>query len=146
MKTEAKNYNVVKAIRLKLPHRLYQRVEQAARAAECDLSEMIVATLETRLPPLSDDLPPALASELSRWAVLDDAAIRAIANAFLSPQQQRRFTALLRKSEAGTLSAREQSECMVLQQEYLRVSQNKAKALYLLAQRETVRQQIGAMV
>jgi hypothetical protein len=143
MKHEAKHKNVVKAIQLKLPHRLYQRVEQAAQAAECNLSDMIVATLETRLPPLPDDLPPALASDMSRWALLDDAALRAIANAFLSPKQQRRFTALLRKSDAGTLSAREQTEWTALQQEYLRVSQNKAKAQYLLAQRKAAREQIG---
>jgi hypothetical protein len=33
---------------------------------------------------------------LARWALLDNEALRAIAKAFL-PQQQKRFTALLRK-------------------------------------------------
>jgi hypothetical protein len=76
--------------------------------------------------------------------LLDDATLYAIANAFLPSKQQRRFTTLLRKSDAGMLSAREQAEWTALQQEYLRVSQNKAKARYLLMQRDAARQQVGA--
>ena len=71
--------------------------------------------------------------------LLDDEALRAIAGAFLSQPQQRRFTALLRKHEMGQLGAHERTEWETLQQEYLRVSQNKAKAQYLLAQRHKAR-------
>jgi hypothetical protein len=71
--------------------------------------------------------------------LLDDEALRAIAGAFLSQPQQRRFTALLRKHETQQLSTHERLEWEALQQEYLRVSQNKAKAQYLLAQRHKAR-------
>lgn len=70
---------------------------------------------------------------------LDDGALRAIAGAFLSQTQQRRFTALLRKHETEQLSIHERREWEALQQEYPRVSQNKAKAQYLLAQRQKAR-------
>ena len=73
------------------------------------------------------------------WTLLDKCSLRAIAGAFLPAKQRRRFTLLLRKQEAGNLSARERTEWEALQQEYLRVSQNKAKAQYLLAQREKAR-------
>jgi hypothetical protein len=139
MKSEIKTNATIKAVRLKLPSHLYQRVEQAAQAAKCNVNEMIVATLTTQMPPLSKDLPPALATELSKWTMLDDEALRAIANAFLPPKEQRRFTTLLRKSQAGKLSAKEQIEWKTLQQEYLRISQNKAKAQYLLTLREKIK-------
>lgn len=136
MKSEIKTNAPTKAVRLKLPSHLYQRVEQAAQAAECNVNEMIIATLATQMPPLSKDLPPAFAAELSKWAMLDDEALRAIANAFLPSKQQRRFTTLLRKSQAKKLTSKEQTEWNALQQEYLHVSQNKAKAQYLLTLRE----------
>lgn len=143
MKAKAKN---VKAVRLQLPDNLYQRVEQAAHAARCGVAEAIRATLETKLPVLPDDLPPALATDLAGWSLLDDVALRAIAGAFLPAKQQRRFTALLSKAERGRLTERERAEWHTLQQEYLRFSQNKAKAQFLLAQREKGKQMNGVAV
>jgi len=135
MKAKAKN---TKAVRLYLPSGLYQRVAQAAQAARYGVTEVILSTLETRLPSLPEDLPPALAADLARWSVLDDEALRAIANAFLPAKQQRRFTTLLRKAEAGKLNPRERTEWETLRQEYLRFSQNKAKAQFLLLRRDGI--------
>jgi len=101
---------------------------------------MIVSALETGLPILPDSFPSGLKDDLSRWAVLDNEALRAIATAFLPQPKQRRFTTLLRKAEAEQLTAREQAEWERLQQEYLRFSQNKAKAQFLLAEREKNKQ------
>ncbi len=131
--------NTTKPVTLRLPSGLYERVEKAARAAKCDVSEMIVSTLATRLPPLPEDLPPEIAADLSRWTLLDDAALRAIATTFLPAKQQRRFTTLLRKSQGGHLTSHEQAEWTTVRQEYLHCSQNKAKAQFLLAQREKAR-------
>jgi hypothetical protein len=141
MEAGAKN---IKAVELQLPGSLYQRVAQAAQATGCGVSEVIISALENKLPPMPENLPPALAADLARWAVLDDEALRAIAGAFLPLKQQRRFTTLLRKADASRLTAREQIEWQQLRQEYLRFSQNKAKALFLLAQREKARGATGA--
>lgn len=127
--------NSLRDVRIALPRPLYQRLEQTAQAVNCKVSDVIVSTLETRLPPLPEDLPPALAADLARWAMLDDQALQAIANAFLPAKQQRRFTTLLRKADAEQLNDREQQEWAQLQQDFLRLSQNKAKARFLLAQR-----------
>lgn len=128
--------NSLRNVSVTLSPRLYQRLLQTAQAVNCDVAEVIVSTLETRLPPLPDDLPPVLASDLMRWAMLDDQTLHTIANSFLPAKQQRRFTTLLRKAEADQLTGRERGEWEQLQQDYLRLSQNKAKALFLLTQRD----------
>jgi len=128
-----------RSMRVQLSKRLYRRVERAARLSKCHFSKVISASLETSLPLMAEELPRKVVEKMAGWTLLDNEALRAIAGAFLPTRQQRRFTLLLRKQETGNLSARERPEWEALQQEYLRVSQNKAKAQYLLAQRERAR-------
>ncbi len=132
--------NRIRDVKVALPQQLYRRLQQTAQAVHSDVAQVIVSTLETQLPPLPENLPPALAADLRRWAMLDDQALQALANAFLPLRQQRRFTTLLRKAESSQLSDRERIEWEQLQQNYLRLSQNKAKARFLLAQREQEQQ------
>ena len=134
--TIASKKQVTRTVRIQLPLRLYQRVEQSAHQTGYRVKDLIVSTLETRLPTLPDSLPPELSADLAHWSLLDDEALLAIANAFLPAKEQRRYTTLLRKANAGRLTPREEAEWDALQQEYLRFSQNKAKAQYLLAQRK----------
>ena len=131
-----KRGGATRRVGVQLGRRLYERVEQTARQNGCGVSELIVSTLETRMPPLTDQLPPEIAADLQRWSLLDDSALLAIATAFLPPKQQRRYSTLLRKADAGRLNANERAEWENLQQEYLCFSQNKAKAQFLLAQRK----------
>jgi hypothetical protein len=128
---------------LQLPEQLYHRLEQAARLAQCDVRELILLVLETAAPPLPDELSPELAADLARWALLDDGALRAIADAFLPPKLQRRYTTLLRKGEEGRLSAHEREEWEALKQQYQRISENKAKARFLLDERTKARTLMG---
>lgn len=147
MKNSTANANkntAYKTVSIQLPHRLYLRVERTAQQAGFGVRELIVSTLETGLPPLPNHLPPELAADLARWSLLDDEALLAIANAFLPAKQQRRYSTLLRKADADRLSASEQSEWATLQEEYLRFSQNKAKAQFLLAQRKQAAQGAAA--
>jgi hypothetical protein len=122
-------------VQVSVPKRLYQRLTQTARLANCDVQEVIVSTLAVALPPLPSNLSDEDSADLMRWALLDDAALQAIATAFLPAKQQRRYTALLRKAEAGRLRAHEQQEWDTLKHTYLCVSRNKAKAQFLLDQR-----------
>jgi hypothetical protein len=75
--------------------------------------------------------------------LLDDEALRAIADAFLPPKLQRRYTTLLRKAEEGRLCAHEREEWEALKQQYQRISENKAKAWFLLDQRTKARRVKG---
>jgi hypothetical protein len=124
---------------VQLPTYLSRRVERTARLTKCKVSEIVASALETSLPLLPEDLPPALTQELAGLMLLDDEALHAIADCFLPRKQQRRFTALLRKQKTRRLSTREHTEWEALQQDYLRVSRNKAKAHYLLVQRQKAR-------
>ena len=65
-------------LQLRLPRHLYQRLAQTAELAQCEVKEVIVSVLETTLPLLPEDLPPAVAAELARWMLLDDEALRAV--------------------------------------------------------------------
>jgi hypothetical protein len=130
-------------LKLRLPKQLYQRLERMARLARCEMREAILLALEAAVPPLPDALPSELAADLARWAVLDDEALRAIADAFLPPKLQRRYTTLLRKGEEGRLSALEHEEWEALKQQYQRISENKAKVRFLLDQRTKARRVKG---
>jgi hypothetical protein len=130
-------------LKLRLPEQLYQRLEQTARLAQCHMRELILLALEMAVPPLPNELPHQLEADLARWAVLDDEALRAIADAFLPPKLQRRYTTLLRKGEEGRLDAHEREEWEALKQQYQRISENKAKARFLLDQRTKARRVKG---
>jgi hypothetical protein len=97
-------------LKLRLPEQLYHRLEQTARLAQCDKREVILLALETAVPPLPNELPHQLEADLTRWALLDDEALCTIAEAFLPPKLQGRYSTLLRKEEEGRLSAREREE------------------------------------
>jgi hypothetical protein len=114
---------------------LYQRLEQTARLAQCEVQDVIVSTLETALPFLPEHLPLEDAADLARLALLDDETLRALAETFLPRPQQRRFTTLLRREEAGHLRMRERKEWEELKHTYLRISRMKAQAQFILDQR-----------
>jgi hypothetical protein len=58
-----------------------------------------------------------------------------MADAFLSPKVRRRYAILLRKGEEERLSAHGREEWETINQQYQRISENKAKARFLLDQR-----------
>ena len=78
-------------LKLQLPEQLYHRLEQMARLAQRDVKEFILLALETAVPSLSEELPPELAANLAHWALFEDEALHAIADAFLPPTLQRRY-------------------------------------------------------
>ena len=122
-------------IQLSVSKPLYQRLEQTARLAQCEVQDVIVSTLETALPFLPEHLHLEDAADLTRLALLDDETLRALAETFLPRLQQRRFITLLRKEEAGRLRVGERKEWEGLKHIYLRISRMKAKAQFILDQR-----------
>ena len=114
---------------------LYQRLAKAARLAQCEVQDVIVSALETALPFLPESLQREDAAELARLALFDDETLRTMAETFVSRQQQRRFSTLLRKEEEGRLRIHERKEWEELKHIYLRISHLKTKAHFLLDQR-----------
>lgn len=113
---------------------VYQRVAQAAQGTTCEVTEVIIVALEAALPPLPESLPSGVAAAVVRWAWLEDEALRAVAEAFLPRQQQRRCTILAHKEETERVIMRERAEWEQFQQAYLRLSQNKAMVQFILTQ------------
>ena len=64
-----------KEVQLSVSMPLYQRLEQAARLAQCEVQDVIVSALETALPCLPEHLPREDAAELTRLALLDDGVV-----------------------------------------------------------------------
>jgi hypothetical protein len=122
-------------VQLSVSKPLYQRLEQAARLAQCAVQDVIVSALETALPVLPEHLHLEDTTDLARLALLDDETLQALAATFLPRQQQRRFTTLLRKEEEGRLRVGERQEWEGLKHIYLRISHMKAKAQFILDQR-----------
>jgi hypothetical protein len=73
----------------------------------------------------------------------EPALLHTIADAVLPPKLRRRYTTLLRKEEEGRLSVREREEWEALKRQYQHVSENKAKARFLLDQRTKTRRVKG---
>ena len=87
---------------------------------------------------------PDVAVEIPRISSLPaQESVRAIADAFLPTKLQRRYTTLLRKGEEEHLSTHECEEWEALKQRYQRISENKAKAWFLLDQRTKARRVKG---
>jgi hypothetical protein len=122
-------------VKLRVPPGLYRRLKRTARLADCDTEDVILSAIDSTLPPLPRKLAPESARELARMMMLDSEALRAIADAFLPTKRQRRFATLLRKDKRRGLNVSEKQEFDTLKQEYLRVSQNKALARFILEQR-----------
>ena len=122
-------------VQLSVSNPLYQRLEQTARLAQCEVQDVIVSTLEISLPVLPEHLHLEDAADLARLALLDDETLRALAETFLPRPQQRRFTTLLRKEEAGRIRVGERKEWEGLKHTYFRLSRMKAKAQFILDQR-----------
>lgn len=100
----------VQTITLELPEDIYQRLQRMAEAIQRPIEEVTFQTIRGNLPPSVDDLPPELRDELAALQNLDDKALWAIVKESLPPDQWRRHEHLLRKNQAGTLTAAEREE------------------------------------
>ena len=69
---------------LNLPDSLYQQLEANAQATKRPLSEVALRNLAQSLPPLEDDLPPALKEELAALASLSDSVLWQIAKSVMN--------------------------------------------------------------
>ena len=94
------------------------------------LEEIIVTVLKSSLPAL-DGLPPQLATELTALESLDNERLSQVARGILPPSQQRRLSALLRKNQAGKITARERAalDNLVSEAELLMLRKSRAYAL-----------------
>lgn len=121
-------------VTLNLPEPLYQRLkrraEQAQRAVEDELLDVVAAAV-----PVGDDLPAELTEALSPLALLDDEALWRAARTRLSADAAQALEELHLKRQREGLSASEADEAAALLRHHERVMLVRAQAAALLKQR-----------
>jgi hypothetical protein len=122
----------VQTLHIPLPEAIVQRLQRVADATRQPLEEVVVQTICGNLPPALEDLSPALREVVADLSTLSDEALWAVARTPVPPQQWRRHQRLLRKAQAGTLTAAEQHELEVLRAATDRFVTRRSYALALL--------------
>ena len=119
-------------VTLTLPDDAIQRYQRGATIARKRLDEFLVERLVDIAPPLAEDLPSPLDSELKNLEELDDDALWDITRSRLSPEQQGLYDDLLRKNSQGSITADEVEKLQALGQKARRLTLMKAHAFMVL--------------
>ncbi len=125
---------LTESVTLQLPVNLYRRVQTVARTMKQPLETFLLDAVTTALP-LLDDLPAALANDVSNLALLNDAALWRAARRTWSASEQEQLDELLYRKEAGNLDKKGQRALDHLLAEYDRLMLIRAQAALLLKQR-----------
>jgi hypothetical protein len=109
-------------------YRLAQKTSQAvSRSVEQILADVIAAA-----SPFTEDLPPALQTELDDLAQMSDDDLWKIARSVFPTGQRRKYDRLLEKNSAGKLTPTEREQLQDLRLESERLMLRKAHAYTLL--------------
>ena len=122
----------VQMLHIPLPEAIVQRLQGVAEATHQPLEAVVVQTICGNLPPVLDDLSPALREAVADLPTLSDEALWTVARTSLPPQQWRRHQRLLRKAQEGTLTVAEQHELEALRTATDRFVTRRSYALALL--------------
>jgi len=124
-----------RVITVALPDALYERVWETAKTASRSIEEILTQFIALSLPPLEDDLPPDLRSELVAMSLLGDVELWEIAKATMDEEQQTRLENLADLKKHHRLTDDEQSKLAHLINEGQKLMVRKAEAYRLLAHR-----------
>lgn len=111
-------------VTLSLPDETYRRAERLARLTGRKVDDILADTLHISLQPLGTQAPTG-----KPIAEMSDAEVLAVADSRMDATQDRRFSELLNKQQAGTLADNEQPELLALMQVYQEGLLRKAQAL-----------------
>lgn len=111
-------------ITLTLPDETYRRAMHLAQLTGRDIADTLADTLDISLQPLGAELAPG-----KPIAELSDAEILAAVDSQMEAAQDRWFSELLDKQQAGKLSDNERPELLALMQVYQEGLLRKAQAL-----------------
>jgi hypothetical protein len=113
-----------------LPDETYRRAVHLAQITGRDIAEVLADTIEISLQPLgAESVTGKPVSHLS------DSEVLAAADAQMKPAQERRFSELLDKQQAGKLTDEDRPELRALMQVYQEGLLRKAQALNEAVQR-----------
>lgn len=120
------------SITIHLPDSLYRRLERLASLTSQPLERLIVKTLSSSLPPLPDDLTPALRDTLLALESLSDDELQQVAQATMPDTQYERLTSLRDIQSERSLTTVEQADLDQLRQDADILALKKAYAAVLL--------------
>ncbi len=120
----------LQTVTLQLPQSIYNSARRTARVVKRPLAEILVTVLRSSLPAL-DGLSLEIATELTALESLDNERLAQAARSMFPPSQQRRLSTLLRKNQAGKITAREQGtlDNLISEAELLMLRKSRAYAL-----------------
>lgn len=123
---------MLQTITLELPDEMVRRFRRGAAVAHKPFDQFLTERLLEAVPPMADELPPAVQAELEALETLDNAALQRVAQSHLLPERQRLYSSLLTKNQRGTLTAVEKEKLHTLGEEGRRLTLKKAHAILLL--------------
>lgn len=101
-------------ITVKLPPKLYRRLERVAALTNQSLEAVLLQTIRGNLPLALEDVPPEMQGEFSALVKLSDEDLWAVARTPRDAQQWQRHQTLLRKNATGPLNEKSQRELAAL--------------------------------
>ena len=122
----------IQSVTLPLPEYLYLRFEQAAKATDQSVTDVLLHAVEVGSPPGWDDVPAEFQADLASLDRLDDKALWQIARSFQSETEMDKYEDLLDKNANDALTPAERDELTQLRHEADRFMLRKAHAAALL--------------
>ena len=119
-------------VTIELPELILQRLTQLAEATHQSVETLISQSVLSNLPPSTDIAPPELQQEFLAMQTLSVETLKPIAHSQVDSIQFDRHTELLKKNEAGSLTASEKHELTSLRQAAEQLMLRKAYAWSLL--------------
>ena len=115
---------------------LYRRLQQQAKAMQATVNDVAHQTLERYLPPpIENDLPPEVQTELEAMAHLSDDALWQIAESEMNPDKVALYDVMLERLQNNQLTAEGQTVLDQLREEAQLLTLRKAHAYVLLQSR-----------
>ncbi|GAB4146943.1 MAG: hypothetical protein Fur0021_05410 [Candidatus Promineifilaceae bacterium] len=122
----------IQHITLPIPEYLYLRFEQAAKATNQSVTDVLLHAVEVGSPPRWDDVPSEFQADLAALDRLDDKALWQIVRSQQRETEMAQYEDLLHKNANGTLTAAEREALTGLRYEADRLMLRKAQAAALL--------------
>ena len=115
-----------------LPVQAANRLRRVAEIAQRSIDDVVSETLQSNLPPLLEDVPPAFRADLAQLETLSNEALRQQMFATFDHNNSDRYDDLLTLNGSGAVSDSERKELTALRNEADRLMYRKVYAALLL--------------
>ena len=119
-------------VTVNLPDAIYRQLHQVAQTTKRRIEDVLLQTIEGNIPPVVEDAPSDLRTELQALQWLDSRPLWAMAQSKFSPEQQARQEYLLHQNQRGTIASEELDELDCLGEKADRLTVKKAYAYAVL--------------